>query len=426
MPVLHVLILRAWRGVFGLGELPAKLLGALFGIGGVAGVFLATRVRFGEVSAWFAGAFLALNPMHLEMSREIRGYALLIMAIAFADWGFAKWCRTARIRDAVVWGACLWLAVNAHHFAWYFWAVYLVTGWLEGHSRRVVLAVGASVLIGSLPSLYSVVLFLMIERAALGWIREPRLVDLARTYSLIAGGWVTVPLVWGLVYCGGRLRAVENRIFRKAAPLPDGVSLNASALMLLLPLLVLGISWALGPLYVQRYFGICMVPLAVLFGAGTARLRRPLVTGVAGVLLAALLGSQLGSFYDAEHNDWERDVEILADEVRDGYRPGDVVLYTSKFSFAPAIAFHPEEWEEYLYPIDKADGASLILDNCLKRKVHPPTDWSRYHRVWAVLVNDQQQEWLEARPWLAARNPQLLQTRQTPSFHLVLYALRGD
>ncbi len=80
-PPLSFLILWAFRGVLGEGELALRLPNLLIGVGGVLAVWrLARRLGSLEARTW-ATALFAVSSLHLGFSTDLRMYALLALAV---------------------------------------------------------------------------------------------------------------------------------------------------------------------------------------------------------------------------------------------------------------------------------------------------------------------------------------------------------
>ena len=115
--------------------------------------FLWARMLFGKNVAWITYAFLLFLPSSIQLSSEVRQYALLLafaMASAYLlERALAKDCPTAMWLS----GGCLWLAICSHFSAFLFAAalgIYALFRMLTKHPRaRVVLSWIATQLIAS-------------------------------------------------------------------------------------------------------------------------------------------------------------------------------------------------------------------------------------------------------------------------------------
>ena len=160
------------------------------------------------------------------------------------------------------------------------------------------------------------------------------------------------------------------------------------------------------PMLVERYLLLSLLPLAGLVGAGVAALRIP---AARAALLLALVVLSIPPLRDESatmaRTDVSREIAaLLAAE----YRPGDVVLYTSKFDFVPIVAQHPESMEEYLLPeITGSEYSTVLLHYTSRRVRREPPARGTYERLWLVRRADDRPEDTAASDWFRALDPVL-------------------
>ena len=100
-PPLYYLFMRAWLHL-GHGEVIARLPSALFGALTCGVVFLiAGELLKDRVAAGLAGFLLALSPLHLTYSQEVRMYALWVLETAIALWELLAYFRTRAARASL-------------------------------------------------------------------------------------------------------------------------------------------------------------------------------------------------------------------------------------------------------------------------------------------------------------------------------------
>ena len=75
---------KLWTGVAGTSDLAFRVPPALLGVAGVAAVAMLARAAFGPRAAVWAGLLMAVQPHHVEHSREARVYTLLFLVVALA------------------------------------------------------------------------------------------------------------------------------------------------------------------------------------------------------------------------------------------------------------------------------------------------------------------------------------------------------
>jgi 4-amino-4-deoxy-L-arabinose transferase-like glycosyltransferase len=84
---LYYTILRPWL-CLGLSEASVRLLSALVGIATIPVVYAIGARLFGRRAGIVAAFVLALDPVHLALSQDARGYALAIFLVTCSTWAF--------------------------------------------------------------------------------------------------------------------------------------------------------------------------------------------------------------------------------------------------------------------------------------------------------------------------------------------------
>jgi hypothetical protein len=174
------------------------------------------------------------------------------------------------------------------------------------------------------------------------------------------------------------------------------------------------------PMLVERYLLQCLLPLAGLVGAGIAAWRIP---AARIVLVIALVVLSIGPLQDeattVARTDVSREIAAL---VESEYQPGDVVLYTSKFDFAPMVAQHPATMQEYLLPeITGSEFSTVLLDYTTRRVRRDVPARGEYRRLWLVRRTQDTPEDIAASDWFRTLDPTL--TWQHPSGLLLRFDL---
>lgn len=114
-PPLPTLLVALWRAVGGDGALWLKTLPITIGMATLAVTYAFTRDVFGRRTAPVAAALLALHPMHVYFSQELRSYGLLALAVLLSAWGAWRWARDGRTRDGVLWAGGMALTMHTHY-----------------------------------------------------------------------------------------------------------------------------------------------------------------------------------------------------------------------------------------------------------------------------------------------------------------------
>ncbi len=429
-PPFYILTLHFWRALFGDGEWALKSLAMCAGLVGVGAIGLAARERFGAIAGLAAAGFVAFNAFHLQQSQEIRGYGLLLAAVALADLAFVRWFKTGSRRALLGFGLATFYAVNVHHFAWAFAGIQIGSAflWPREEGQRKVLGVAlAAIAVASLPMLVSFGIHLVVHQSQT-WIPLRGFDHLVSVYADVAGRGVFAGLA-GLLALLGLLAGVLPPVHRERFAFFCEANLETDRVralgipfaQLLLPLVLFAGSHLLFPMLLARYCVIAILPMAVLVGAGVAALRPRALAAVVGVALVVFSRDPILAEYEHEKRLAARQVwgEIVARE----YREGDVVLYTDKYIFVPAIALHPPEWEEYLMPPLEGRNVSGVLQHYTSRTVRrSPLKPGDYARIFIVKREGEPMDRVLRDPILAGIA--LRPVRRFPDSEVYLFAPR--
>lgn len=402
-PPLYLLLLHAWRAALGPSVLAAQAFSVVFGVAGVVLVWLVTRLRFGPLAALVAGLAVALSRFHVHYSQEIRGYALLFALVAAMDLAYVRWEAGGRPRDVVAWTLAAIAAIATHTFAWWVIGVHV----LLAERRRALLGALAVALLASLPLWWTLYEHLTTFRTQ-SWIGEPDATGLVNILWVLGGCGSIALVTWSLAALGlaAQLAPRLPSLLTRADALPGWRTAVVPAAQLALPFVVFVVSLVAIPMLVERYLLLSLLPLAGLAGAGVAAVRIPAARVVLIVALAALSIPPLrDESATVARTDASREIAaLLADE----YRPGDVVLYTSKFDFVPMVAQHPASMEEYLLPeISGSEYSTVLLHYTTRRVRRDVPARGAYRRLWLVRRAVDRNEDVLASDWFRTLEPTL-------------------
>lgn len=116
-PPLYYALAWVWTQLFGLGEVGARSLSALFGTALVPVAYGAARELGGRRAGLVAAALVAVNPQLIFYSQEARAYSLLALLATLSFWAFAVARRDSGARSLVLWALASAAALLTHYFA---------------------------------------------------------------------------------------------------------------------------------------------------------------------------------------------------------------------------------------------------------------------------------------------------------------------
>lgn len=282
-PPLYYAALKVWAELIGSSELGLRSLSAAWGVLAVVLTWFIGRRLFGVLPASLAALLLAVAPLAVYYSQEVRMYAQVTALALLAVYAYTArnlWLYAlagiATLYSQYL-GIAVLFALNLHAVLW--WRSRTQRQWLGW------LAANAAVGLGFLPWLPT---FLDQQSHALN--TSPRTPERLALDSLIAyGGGVAHD--YGFAIAGAGLAALAlvgwaTSMWRRAGRLPEHATL--ALLVWLVPLvLVLGLGLRSG-LFEVRYLVVSLPGLMLLAGLGIVRLVRHPIAATGVALLAAV------------------------------------------------------------------------------------------------------------------------------------------
>ncbi|MGH2596817.1 MAG: glycosyltransferase family 39 protein [Actinomycetota bacterium] len=340
-PPLYYSLLHGWL-VFGDSEARLRLLSALFGVLTIPLVYALGRTirdhRLGIVSA----LLFAISPFQVWYAQEARGYSLLTFGATSAMVGVAFLLRDPERSGSVREAGWAWLtyvlgttvALLAHDTAVFLpiGANVLMLGWWWAHGRGphgflrnwLLAQLAVLCLWGTWLPAY---LQQVIHGESYSWIPRPTVGSvMSSAYAIYGGVTRATPyllealLVLVLAGLGlwtwkrDRRWIVFALVFALSAPIGE---------------LIVSV-WR--PIFLTQTLIWAAVPLYVTIGAGLLCLRSRVVAGAALVVLIALTGLGLRSYYFLHDKEaWDQ----AAAYVDQRLQPGDAIVFSVRFLQIP-------------------------------------------------------------------------------------------
>lgn len=385
----YYFLMRVWCTIFGTSEFSLRLLSAFCGI-----VTIPLAYRLGQVGAHktrgvWAAWLLAVNPFHVWYSREARSYAMAILLVTCAMYYFLLGMRCNQRKHWLALTVVGGLAYATHYVAGAIsiiqLSVFVATlGDTYRSLRKWVLAQALSMVPAASWLVLSMLLYGYSGLRRPGIPRPSLLAPVTTLWNFSLGydGQLTIFAALGLLPSAALIAWRGLRI--------DSLWQTCILTWLVVPLsLVFVLSHLLGPVYMDRYLGICVVAYVLWLAASLSALPRDSVQIVAGLaLLIAMFGSSVGIIRGQRlaRPAWRDAVSTVVEEAQGG----DRLLVGAGIRVAYYYAADHDVLIEYL------DGQSMgaELSQALGR---------------------------ESRVWFLYRDP-----RVTNSAHIIIQAKRFD
>ncbi len=330
-PVPYILV-AFWRAIgMGGNEWTMRLLPVIFGVGCVAAVYALGRRLLGERAGICAAFLLAISPLHLHHSQDLKEYIYLPCVAAVMVLWFYRAMDSNRMRDWLIYGVLAGLACYTEIFvgpllvAINLWAVFqagskrgLWRGWLTGN------VLGALLFLPWLGIMCQKAGKTMID-ATNWWVPPPSLIGAGFYFKAVAFGYTAVKpwfqvafFLYLVLVTLGFVQAF--RVNRKGALL--------LAMWAVIPVgIIYGVSLITQSVFLIRAMLPYTIALYLLAGAGLAYLRPRWVQ--AGMLGLVCVVAGVGLFHE-----YKRDYPPLDFPHRPGTHPPRDYSGTAKYILA--------------------------------------------------------------------------------------------
>ncbi|HZC45415.1 MAG TPA: glycosyltransferase family 39 protein [Candidatus Acidoferrum sp.] len=362
---IHDLLLHGWIALFGSSLTAMRALSAALGVASILLVYLVTSELFASQSddarliAGLAALVFAVNLVTIKYSREARMYPLMLAAIlaqvtmflrALRVGGFANWAAVV-VLTALAIGSNLTAVLIPTTEG--FWLAYIFVRRDNATARRVLniavaLAAGGLILV---PKLFS-----SLHAASAGivgeWRKLPAWYEPLALFNKATGSFAFPILaalaIWGAVrgWRRGAREAVAFAMLWMWAP----------------PLLMLFASYAIAPVFVERYALSCFVPFFILVALGIFELPGDLVRLAALALTIAFSIGHIVVYDRKPHDAQYREAIAAADSA---LKPGEAMTVVPAYAIQVLRYYLPPDQQDRAVRFDRSAPpvAVLILGN---------------------------------------------------------------
>lgn len=339
-PPLFYVMLHYWMRAFGQSEAAVRSLSALFGALLVGAVFHVGRRIASDRVGLYAGLLVAIAPIQIAHSQEVRMYALLPLAALGAMYFTFRCAQSGRRTDAAALALCTLAGLYTHNYALFLAPAQVLFVLISRSLKtrlKLWLAVGAVVAVGYLPWLP--VFFQQLDnQGQYAWLvpiwERWGMMAVWNTFTTFAVGWgeispvnattpdilvAVTPLLWGLAIL---------TLVRRAPNRTDRPMILLLLCYLVVPLVAaFAVSLLGSPCYVPGRCDQLVYPaFALLAAAGMTRIRSLNARVAIAASVVLCLGATLFFHYrgNAKPGDRAYSMAVLNDA-----RDGQTVICTS-------------------------------------------------------------------------------------------------
>ncbi|MEB0224183.1 glycosyltransferase family 39 protein [Pseudomonas sp. 10S4] len=405
-PPLYYILLHYWLMIFGDNAVSARSLSVVADVVTLLLCIKLMSLFTTRKAMWMAALLLALLPMSVRYSQEIRMYALLGFWLMGATVALVCWCQAPdRTRFAIIYVLLMTAAFYTHYFA----ALCVMVHWLYWWQSRSISGAGLAARSWILANAAIVVLFVpwlpyVIDQLragpSLGWIPPATWQSILTIVwqFMVMKGPVTDSSFWGvlstvlIIICSARI-LLKDRIKPRFSVLLVGY--------FFVPVLTVFLVALFKPIFVPRYLGFAAVGLPLIIATALASwwpVRRALVIGLmAFFLIGEIQGVSAiyGQTDDLNGSSVRKTMglEGVAAHISRDARPGDEIVFDSFFWYLPFMyynttgiqpRFYIRSAQEMLTLLSPGHGALALIPQRSK--------WMFFHDV-AVLKQGERRVW---------------------------------
>ena len=119
-PPLYWCIMRVWSGLFGESEIALRSFSVVCGVTTVPLMGMLGRRLFGPGTGLTAAALLAISPLSIELSDEVRCYALLHLLIVLNTLCLMRWVDQGGWGSFFAYSLTTFLSCSCHYYGCWF------------------------------------------------------------------------------------------------------------------------------------------------------------------------------------------------------------------------------------------------------------------------------------------------------------------
>lgn len=369
-PPLYYLLLHAWMGLFGDGIFSIRAMSALPGVATVGLAFWLMRLIATPRAAVLGGLLLALMPITVRYSQEVRMYSLMGFWLMGATVALVYWVKNPeRQRYLAIYALLMTASFYTHYFTclcvlahWFYLLVLrcksddklkLVTSpawWVANVAIVVLYSPWIPSLVGQLTHLDQ-----LRVGGDVGWIPPVTLYSLPSAiwqFMILKDGtdiWFPLYLVMPLILVA--LAAVI--VFRDRSHFRFNTLLVSYTF---LPVLVIFTVSFATPLLVERYLMFAAIGLPLVVAVAIDKIERRFRLLAIGLLAAVLILEA-----DGLKNDYKVDADqfdVLVNYVNQNYVAGDRIVVSDLFWYFGYVYYNRTGAQPLLYTPSLPDGGS--------------------------------------------------------------------
>jgi mannosyltransferase len=424
---LYYLILHVWQSAV-TGETGARMLSVLAAVAAVTAVYFLGSQLAGRSAGLLSAGLLALSPLHVWYSQEIRMYSVQTLLICLSFLSLLKSLREGRGISWIGYVLCTALALYVQYTSIFaVLAQNVFAAFYYRKNRRTFrhwLLSQCAVALLFAPCL-PLLLWQTTRVTGRSWIQPLELRQLVGFISLFSGAYLgdarsrVLSVLVTIVALGTAVtvlcRKRENR--------------ETACLLILwfsLPIFLLLVLSLQQNLFLPRTLVYTTPALALLIGCALARAENGIECLASTLMVVALVSANFFALrnYYASENPWVKsDLREGAHEVAGNFHAGDVIVHSSQFTYRPFQYYLGDRVLQGVVrqPEQLAHLFAVIGDG------HLPQNDANFRRIWLVLYPDFKEQGFDEKvhKWMDGHHQFVRVLHSSPTLFIGLYDRQG-
>lgn len=404
-PPMYVMAVHFWIELFGTSEVATRALSALFGTGSLVAMYLVGRELFNKQVALISLFLMAVSGYQIFYAQDLRYYSLFLLFTLLSFLFFVRLLKRQSYRNALFYIITTVLMFYTHTYGVFVMATQGLFLMIMGLKAWQLTARGGMcqmlVAVAVAPAFMRTLGMVEQSEGPMDWLRMPRFQEpVISLYRYVFGydarlmpgevafalGFFSVSML-AFVHWKGLprwLHAAQRLPGAIGKQLSQRRALLLTSVWLLCPLLLpFGLSFVLGPMYLDRYSIAAAPALYLLLAVGIMSIRnvfpRVITLGTCAILMTP-------GIYGYYTQDVKEQWSEVADYLEAHEASGDVIVFTRSLNgIIPAsLNWYYQGDLPSCVMVDQEAGADLAIYRDLQRCIYASERFWLVERHWST------------------------------------------
>ena len=392
LPV-YFMVLAGWEKIAGIGEYNLRLLSIIIGLTSMVMLFIFVKELLGEKAALYSSFLLAVSPLAVMHSQEIRMYGLLMMLAILSGLFFWRLLKNTNLLNAAFYIIFTSMMALTHVYGILIVAaefIYLLVALIRKETIKHTLLLFAVQIVPILIVLpFYLPLLLNFSQAMSGtadmaFAVFPAPLKLALIFFVLTLGETVAPWNWPVVIPAGLLFG-DLLIWALKGIKQSGILFIL--IMTAIPILTAALFL---PPTMPKYLIICLPFYLALAGFGLAEIKWPALR-IAGILIVVAVSFvSISNYFSLKEYHNSNQIEPwreAAQLIRSNYKAGDIIIASKYFTAYRLLNYYLNPLN--IYCLQKSNYTSPPFNHInypifSREKNYEDVIYAKAKRIWLV------------------------------------------